>query len=290
MIEVIIPTIASADRAKGLLEAIDSVQWQCGVNARPLILLNGSCFDSRLKNELETRSGIRLFYQEEGSLPKAIFSARTKVQAEYFCFLDDDDLLLDQSLLNRLQLFREDPALEVVVGNGYLERFGENALLSTTFDDARADPLAALVTHNWLASCGGLFKASAIGSEYFTGLPMYLEWTWVAFNLAVEHRKIAFVDAPTFRVRDTDCSLSKESGNTVAFIELTKAMLAKMQDAGLRAKLRTRLGKAYHMASSEALSQKALKSAWIFHTKSINSAENLGYLAYTRHLIRAFFK
>ena len=60
----------------------------------------------------------------------------------------------------------------------------------------------------WLASCGGLYRTSMVDVRAFAGLPRFLEWTYLGLKLA-STRRMFFLDQPTFRVHDSEDSLSK---------------------------------------------------------------------------------
>ena len=284
-VEVIIATTASAERGRSLFEAIDSVLQQTGVQATPRIVVNGSRYDKEVFETLQARSDIKLHYEEEGNLPKAIALGRMLVESEFFGFLDDDDILLENALVLKLREFSQNPATDVVVGNGYFDTFGTGVLMGSSFDDCRSDPLAALMESNWLASCGGLFKTATIYPSYFLDLPKYFEWTWVAFNLALNGKQVQFIDTPTFHVRDSEDSLSKGDENIDAFIAVVEQMSALACGHPIQKQLKKRLGAAYHMGSQKALKDGLINDAWNYHFRSINTLGNLGYLTFTRHLL-----
>lgn len=284
-IEIIIPTTGTTERAKSLLKAIDSVLGQAEVNALPLIILNGTIFDDAIFESLQARKDIRFYYQEKGSLPDAIMMGRNQVESEYYGFLDDDDVLLKGTLALKLNEFKQYADTDVVVGNGYIGRFGPGKLMHDSLSlSCQEKPLLALLDSNWLASPGGLFKTTSVASDFFIDLPKYFEWSWVAFNLALDGKRIRFVDAPTFYVNDSDNSLSKDKENTQAFIDVTIRMLARSKGHSIHKNLKKRLGEAYHSAAHQANQGGALWQAWRFHFRSLNTFSNLKYLTFTRHL------
>lgn len=287
-IEIIIPTTATLARKQSLLEAIESILGQEGVNATPLVVVNGSHYDQDLYVELQNRSDIRFHYERVGSLPHALRVGRTLVQADYFGFLDDDDLLLAGALAARLA---EMEGADVVVGNGYFDEDGGKRLMRQTFRRCIGQNFSGLLSEllrlNWLASCGGLYRASTIGVEFFTDLPKYFEWTYVGFNLVYQRKRIRFVSRPTFHVRDSRASLSKEAGNPEALLGFLKMLMAKPLNRSLRKALRLKIGSAYHSLSEQELQAGAVSSAWMLHLKSLNCPENLKYLGYSARLVRA---
>jgi glycosyltransferase involved in cell wall biosynthesis len=284
-IEIIIPTTGTTERCQSLLEAINSVLEQEGVNALPLVILNGNIFDETIFESLQARKDIRFYYQEKGSLPDAIIKGRNLVEAEFYGFLDDDDVLLKGTLALKLNEFKQYSDTDVVVGNGYIGRFGPGQLMHDSLSlSCQKNPLLALLDSNWLASPGGLFKTTSVASDFFIDLPKYFEWSWVAFNLALNGKRIRFIDAPTFYVNDSENSLSKDKENTKAFIDVTMRMLSRSKGHHIHKSLKERLGGAFHCAADQAIQDRSLRQAWYFHFKSLNTFSNLKYLTFTRHL------
>ncbi|EGG99863.1 hypothetical protein imdm_555 [gamma proteobacterium IMCC2047] len=145
-------------------------------------------------------------------------------------------------------------------------------------------PLTALLVQNWLASCGGLFKNSSVGADFFIDVPKYFEWSWVAFKLCSAKKKLRFLDDATFKVNDTDGSLSKDRENTEAFIDFTTRMLEHSEDLGIQSGLKNRLGAAYHAAADQALQEGEKRRAWYYHLRSLNTFSNFKFLPFTRYL------
>lgn len=289
VIEVIIPTTATLARKHSLLEAIDSVVNQQGVCATAIVVVNGSLYDQDLYQQLQDRTDIRFHYERMGSLPNALKVGRTLVQAEYFGFLDDDDLLLEGALAARLDEIRD---VDVVVANGYFDQDGGKRLMRRTFRRCTGQTLSGLLSEllrlNWLASCGGLYRTRTVGVEFFTDLPKYFEWTYVGFNLVYQQKRLRFLSRPTFHVRDSGTSLSKEDGNPDALLAFLKTLMSKPMNRSLRKALRLKMGSAYHSLSVRELQSGAVGNALLLHLKSMNCLENLKYLGYSARLARAF--
>ena len=87
-VSVIIPTTASSERGALLRRAIRSVVDE---GALPIVVVNGSRFDPRLRQDLAATASIKCLYREEGSLPAALLEGRNSVTTEFFAVLDDDD-------------------------------------------------------------------------------------------------------------------------------------------------------------------------------------------------------
>lgn len=211
-ITVIIPTLALGERRESLMRAIDSVLTQACVDARPLVVVNGERYSPELRAELETMSLVRTLYVPQGNVGLAQHVGVGVVDTPYFSFLDDDDLLLPGGLSalcdEMISLLEPD----YVVGNGYVaDKAGERLLFpcdESHLAMLRADPARVLLQRNWLASCGGLYRRGAVGTEVFDASLKHFEWTYYGFRLACAY-KGAFIAAPVFRVSDTPGSASK---------------------------------------------------------------------------------
>lgn len=283
-VTVIIPTTCELRRKEQLAQAIASIQQQKNVNAQILLVVNGQRFDPDMLAELRGRTDLKVEYREEGNLPKALVHGRRQVTTDYFCFLDDDDWLLEHSLDMRVQALERDASLDVAVTNGYnvFEQRREIRVRHTT--DINTQPLLALIAGNWLASCGGLFRTSTIGAEYFEGLIKFYEWTLLAFRLCQE-RKILFINEPTFAIRDTPGSLSKSSDFVLSDEALLRLMLAGNIPDEARQALRRKLTGTLHTISEHLLDQGHYWRAWEYHLKSLFYPGGLVFLPYTRRLL-----
>lgn len=284
-IEIIVPTTATKEREASLFEAIESILSQSSVTAIPRVIVNGDFYDRSVYSKLKSRDDIFLHYFQLGSLPNAIFCGRNLVQSKYYGFLDDDDLLLEGALSVKMENFFRSEKVDVVVGNGYIDRLGSDVLMQQNLSVCKQDPLRSLVDKNWLASCGGLYRTETTSAKYFSQLPKYHEWTWVAFNLAFDRKRISFVNEPTFRVRDTIESLSKEVENTMEYVRFVEMMYAKCKGEEIASEVKRKLGAAYHAAAELQLNGGFATEAWKYHLKSLNTLENLKYLSFTRHLV-----
>lgn len=285
----VVPTLALGERRDSLLAALDSILSQRGVGARVVVVVNGTRFDRALVAGLERRAGVRVVHQPAASLPQAILTGRRHCAGALFCFLDDDDTLLPDTLARRVALARDNPQVDVVVSNG-LQRPADRAgpdLPCADFAAAEADPLHALLTRNWLASCGGLYRATTVGDDVFTALPRYYEWTNVAFRLALSGRRMLFDDAPAFVVNETPGSLSR----TAAYAEAAPAMLAGLLALELpdsvRRGIEDKLCDACHVVAERHRRDGNRASALRHHLRSLRSRRGLTrYLLYTWKLLR----
>lgn len=285
-VDVIIPTTCVSQRWESLQRAIASVLSQRDAGVRVLVLVNGDRFDADRLAELRRRTDITVHYQKTGSLPLALQTGRTLVRSPFFAFLDDDDEYLEEALALRLQPLLDDPSLDFAVTSGLKNEGGADRVAIRRLDAARinAHPLRSLAVENWLASCGGLFRSSRIGVDYFDGVTKFYEWTLLAYKLALD-RRMVFIDRPTWRVHDSADSLSKSTEYRLAEVEVLREILALGLPADVHGELRRRIGAAHHDLSEYALTCGRRVDAWKHHLMSLSHPGGLRYLSYSRHLV-----
>ncbi|MEW6990617.1 glycosyltransferase family A protein [Colwelliaceae bacterium 6441] len=286
-ITVSIATTAEAKREQQLERAIDSVLSQQGCSFKLHLIINGDRFDRDLKEKLEQDQRFSCFYREEGHLPKALAYARSIIDTDYFCFLDDDDELLPDSLCRRLNGF--DVNTDVVVGNGVRRNTntGEESISHPNFSRYQLDPLLSLFGRSgtWLSSCAGLFKTSSIPTDYFSDYIKYAEWSYLAFKVALKHN-VGFVDHECHRVNIQSGSLSSHD----AYLEGQMALLEALKGMSLPSRVSklfsTKLTDTYHVLSVNYLKQGEKTKSWQTHLSSMRSLEGFKkYILYTRHVI-----
>ena len=284
-ITAIIPTLCEAVRHDSLLRAIDSLLGQTVVPAKIIIVVNGDLFDHILLEELQRRPDLEVCYRPEANVGGARYAALDRVDTEFFCFLDDDDEYLPDALSIRLAAITGESGIDVVVSNGYRILDGEEILVCANMLAIERDPIGSLVRYAWLTSCAGLYRTHSIGSEFFGAESRYLEWTYLAFLLALTKR-IAFVQEPTYRIHDSPGSVSKSEAYRRAGPEVLKAMLAFEIDPAIRRAMRLKYVDVLHALSDHYRKSGEMGFAWAYHVRSLGApAGFLRYLAYTRKLL-----
>ena len=288
-INVIIPTLGSADRACNLLDSLDRFDGQNDLDVVPIVVVNGNAFDRELYAQLQNRPGIRLIRTKLNGLPNAYLVGRKAVDGEFFCFLDDDDEYTDDALTKRVRPFLDNDDIDVVVSNGYRKSQHGRNLTSfyQTFPTNDSDPLAALVQNNWLTSCGALFRTASIGDDYFIDLATYYEWTSLASRLATR-AKLYFINEKTFVVNDTPGSLSKSSEYILEEPLFLKKLIRNTPfQARERRILGNRLASSYNRLANYYLNLHDYKTALHYHGKCIlSSRHGLKYSFWPRYLLR----
>ncbi len=235
---------------------------------------------------LKHRKDVEVIKIDEASLNKAHLAGRQAVATPFFSFLDDDDEYLAGALDTRLKALREDSEADLTVTNGFSFLSGQDRILYSRMSRVRASPLNALFNENWLHNCNHLFRSASVTEEYFKNSHSYMEWTWLAFRLAMDKMTVAVVDAPTFRYYDTPGSMSKSSTFLMSRTALYYRMLDMNPGKEIVRIIRARLCNAWHDISVHELSAGNRGQAAKHHLKSLSSHwTGLKYLPYTRRLI-----
>lgn len=281
---VIIASMCEARRADSLRRAIESVRGQLPRDGELVVVANGPEADPALLRSLESQPGTRVVRVAEANVAKAQQVGRSVVATEFFSFLDDDDEYLPGAVETRLAGFATDPAVDVVVTNGF-ERFGTRDEPWLADPAAAAhDPLRALLRENWLASCAGTFRAARVPLAWFDGQTRYFEWTLLAFRLA-SRRTVRVLDVPTYRVHATDLSASR----TLAYREAEPVVLAMIAlldlPADVRRALRVKIGAAEHRLAVHFLERGDRRRAFSHHLSSLCARGGLRFLPWSRRFV-----
>ncbi len=223
-VDVVIRTLALEVRERELLRALDGIQRQSHLNARPIVIVNGERYHPPLVNALRQRPGVLVHYEREASAGHALAVGRSLVTAPYFMFLDDDDELVEQGLQRLASHLAENLDWDVLITNGY---FSSNAALRPMYLDLAAHavhPLRGLFAECWLCPGASIFKTESISTQFLDVKRDYHEWTYIAFLLAVEGKRISFLDVATVTYHNTHESASKSFEYEEAALDLLDAM------------------------------------------------------------------
>lgn len=289
-VSVVMPTEARADRAELLRRALESVCSQQGVRATPIVVVNGPAAEAAVLADLGRSRVVELVRLEEADFPAALRAGRERVRSPYFAELDDDDELLPGALAARVAAMEAHPEVDVVVTRGYVDHHGRRELNVEDLEAFQADPVRALLDHNWLAPCAGLFRTATIGPEYFADVPPYLEWTYLGLRLALE-RRIRFLNHPTWVYRaDTPQSLSKRPRYVLQQSASLDHLLRLPLPREVRRGFERRRGVALHAAASLELRAGRRRAAWGWHLRSLAAAGGWRYALFTRRLVYALWR
>lgn len=285
-ISIVVPTLAENKRSDQLKRCIHSIKKaSSNVSVEIIVVVNGNRYDDALCNWIKSQDDTRFEYVSKPSLPNAIFRGRQLVKSDYFSFLDDDDEYLVDTMNDRLSVIDCHPEFDLVVCNGYINNGKDDKLFYENIIEIQHDPLITLLNANWLASCGVLYRSSSFSAEFFEDSHPYAEWTWFAYKLGFDGKKIAVFDKPTFRINDTPDSLSKSSAYREAYFELFQKMLDKKPPREVAKIIKKKLGAAYHDFSDKELNEGQYLSSLKNHIKSICLPGGLRYFAYSRKFL-----
>ena len=283
-VTVIIPTLATANRAELLKRAIDSVQAQRGVRATALVVVNGDVRDTQLLAAIRQDTRIRIVTTGLADLPGALRLGRAHVETPFFTALDDDDVLVPTALQVRRAALAERADCVAVVTNGWRRDARGDAPHMDSFEGVRRDPLRSLLEYNWLLPGAWLARTDAFRDEVFAGMPRYLECTYLAVRFATTHRT-CFLDEPTVAwSADTPHSVSKSREYVLGLESALQRILELDFPADVRRGFRRKLAWAQHCAARLLLAEGRSQAAWGTHLRSLRGPDSWRFLSLTPRL------
>lgn len=285
LVTTIIPTMALAERSSALIRSIESVRRSSSGPIQIIVVVNGGRADPHLCQWLRVQPNLELKFSVPASLPKALFCGRELVCTPYFSTLDDDDELLEGAMELRLAAMCSGALADVVVTNSYTHKNNMDTLTYDRFAEVSEAPLHSLFRIPWLHNGNALYRSASVQSEYFRDIHQYCEWTWLAFQLALDRKRVVALDIPTFRYYDTPGSLSKSDEYKAAYANLFQRMLSRQPPADVVALIRKRIGAFQHDESVRALIQGNIRLAIRSHLRSLLMPDGHRYLSYTRRLL-----
>ncbi|UII27785.1 glycosyltransferase [Fulvivirga maritima] len=113
LVSIIMPVFNSG---KYLVDSINSVINQEYVKWELLIINDGSCDNSEEIIHSYSDSRIYYFKQKNRGVSAARNVGLENMRGDFFCFLDSDDILPQNSLIDRLCIFNHNPDIEFVDG------------------------------------------------------------------------------------------------------------------------------------------------------------------------------
>ena len=284
-VDVLIVTLCAPERAASIRRAVAAAQDQAGVDVRVVIVVNGRRYDRATYDELRTARGVDVVYQEEPSIFLARRRAREHVTAPYFGFIDDDDVYLPGALATRTEALLRDATADAVVTNGLLATDGVDAPMLVELDVIRADPLVAMLRDNWLATASAQFRTASITPDFFDVTLRTNDMTYLGVRLALE-RKVAFVDAPTYRKFYSADSISLTDDWVLPSLDTLEKLDALPLPARARVELRRKIARTAHEISNLYRRRGERGAAWRYHLRSLASPWGLvRYALHTRHLV-----
>ena len=288
-ISVIIPTTCELHRWASLQRAIGTATTQENVDVSVIVVVNGEHFSPECLEQLRRMPQLTVLYMLQGSAPLAQRLGRLAVHTEFFSFLDDDDEYLPGGLWARVQPMLGAPDTGFVASNGYRMVEGKQELAVQQTDALLADPLFALCDENWMSSCGGLFRSASVTTDYFDDPAPYLEWTFLAYRLALE-LPMAWVAQPTFRIHDTPGSLSKSETYRCAETDVLRRIAALRLPPHVGSAIKEKIGRAYHELSHDNMVLGRAGQACRFHMMSLRQPGGWRYLLYSRKVLAVWLR
>lgn len=286
-VSVIVPSTALAPRRALIWRAIHSILDQTSVRAVPIVVVNGSRRDPDVTRELMADERLRVRVLERGGLAGALQAGRRLVDSPWFAELDDDDLLMPDALLHRIQALEQDAAYDCVVTNGLRRDREGDTVHIPDLRTIEQDPIHAFFDSNWLLPGSYLCRTDRVGSNLYDGMPESLECSYLALRLAASYR-VKFLDRPTVIWNmDTPGSLSKSREWNLAHADAYQRILDLDLPPHARRQITERVIQDCHARSHLHLEEGDFLEAWRWHLWSLYRSRGRHYLLYTRKLLRA---
>ena len=287
-LDVIVRTLADAQRSTLLFRALDSIQNQHGVNTRPIVVVNGDRYDPTTLVELERRPGIVLHRLREASMAGARAEGRRLVTSDYFAYLDDDDVLIADSLLEPMKWLESHPDCDIVISNGYFVT--ESGALSEFIhidDHIRiGQPALSLLDDGWLAPGTSVFRTKTVPQNMLDSHVGQMEWTRLAFEICAVKKQLHFMNVPTALYYDTPGSMSKNVAHQEAALDLMRSIRSDSRmSREVRAKADRKYHNILHILAAGFGAKGDIRRAWRYHFASMRPPYTLEYLLFSRKLL-----
>lgn len=285
-IDIIVRTLADTARSGLLFRALDSIQGQNGIAARPIVVVNGQKCDGAVLAALYRHPGIILHREPQASARVARAAGRRLVTAPYFGYLDDDDELVAGSLQEPLQWLEDHPDCDVMINNGYFAREGRPLVGFTDIPSHVDHPALSLLDESWLQPGAFMCRTTSIPADMLDSKWDNMEWTHLAFELCAEHKRLHFMDIPTVHYNDTPGSMSKEMRQHEVALDLLQSVYRdSRQDAEVRRGAYRKFLRSLHDLAWGYWKQGQYGRAWRAHLASLRPPYMFRYLLFSRKLM-----
>lgn len=285
LVTVLMPSGAKKERFLLIKRAVDSIRRSSSNPIKIIVVVNGNFYDNSVINWLRSQSDITYVYDNVPSQANAILIARKLVDTPFFSTLDDDDEYLEGATDIKLHALREASDADMLVTNGFHRKDNSDFLMYKNFKQASIDPLTCLFKFNWLHNCNALYRTDRISIDFFEDPFLNVEWTWLAYKIALAKKKIFFLDKATFRYHDTPMSVSKTLAYMEGHMPLYEKMLSKNPPQDIVRLIRERMSMDWHCRSDRALQAGQYGKALTCHLRSLFLPGGLRFLLYSRRLI-----
>lgn len=285
-IDIVIRTLALEERQDGLLRALDSIQSQMHLAARPIVVVNGERYHPPLVEALRQRPGVLFHYMPQASAGRALAVGRALVTAPYFMFLDDDDALVESGLQQLAEHISSHADWDVIITNGYDSTDGKLSPWVPDLLSHATHPARSLMAECWLSSGSGIFRTASISTRFLEINRDYHEWTYIAFLLMVEGKRVRFLDIPVVTYYHTKGSASKSFEYAEATVDLLEKMKSDSRvDGETRRLLERKYRNTLHCLALPYWRRGARLKAWRYHLRSMRPPFTLKYLLFSRKLL-----
>lgn len=284
-VTVIIPSRGLRERGALLHRAIDSVRAQRGVEAVPLVVLNGARRAREVEASVRVTPGVCLLVRAEADLPAALRAGREAVGTPWFATLDEDDELLPDALACRMEALQAQADADVVVTNAIRRHGDSDTIVMGDHIDVARDPLRAFLRRNWLVPGSWLARSDRVRASLFDGMPRYRECTFLALRFAIEYR-MHWLQKPTVVYHVATLHAETRSREYLhGQAEALQQLLLLPLPGFMRREVRWAISAAFHEAADALWKAGEAEEAWRMHVRSLRAWGGLRFLPFSRHLL-----
>lgn len=284
-ISVGIPSLGLLQRSNLILEAIRSVISQEEVSVRCYLIMNGNRFDPDLRRHLERDLNLTLLHSKDPGLRFARKVFRENISSDFFCYLDDDDILLPGALHSRVVPMLENAEIDAVLTDGWVQSVDNTISPIENFmcfpEDIRLAALSAPI----ICADNHLFRTSSVDWSILNAGQSNLEWLLIGAQLVLA-RKVVRIDQKTFVYRQGS---SEQMSQSISFMESYPVAWNKIMKMNLTKEMKKiagpKLATAYSRLAMAKMEQGEILEAWRAYLSCISSRHGLRYLPMLRSLV-----
>lgn len=289
-VSVIIPTLCSKDRTNLLLRAISSCLAQEDLSVEIIIVVNGDRLDTELYQKINSDNRLSVFYLSEGNVSKARYYGIQQSSNDYFCFLDDDDELIPNTLVDRVAILSKNKQTAVVVSNGYFVDGEKKTLLvdDEFYQQILSSPVFGFLRKNWFTTPAALYNKKCISMGFFDIEYRYFELSYLFYKLIENNYNIEFIKQAGYNYyEDTANSASKSESYMLAYPEMLKIIMSMNLQEPVKKKLEDKYIVALNSVSVFYLNKKQFKQSFFYHYQCVING-GFSYFLYTRLIVKEF--
>lgn len=251
-----------------------------------IVVANGPRVSQEVLDWLATRGDTRSIRLKSGSHALARRVGAEMAESEFLAFLDDDDELLPNTLAPKIEHFRRNPDVDVLVTDGWRVK-GDRITKIFPPPEARADDLVETLMRAGWGACSLTLRAGNIDLSVLDAEFSHMEWTLTTLKLARRYR-FAFLDEPTYRYHeDTPNSLSKKPEHIVAAPDVWRRLSVDYAGTRYYPIIRRRYGTECFNAAWQHAQQGRMREAWRFYGKSWRSPGRIARARFFARLLVA---